>query len=79
MQPAEVFDAWLRDVTTQPAKARDAALSRWTEAPSARLVHPREEHLIPLMVAAGAAGDDVATVPYNGTLMGLRLSAYHFG
>ncbi|MCB9651438.1 MAG: dioxygenase [Deltaproteobacteria bacterium] len=78
-EPAEAFDAWLRDVTTQPAKARDAALSRWTEAPSARLVHPREEHLIPLMVAAGAAGDDVATVPYNGTLMGLRLSGYHFG
>jgi hypothetical protein len=31
------------------------------------------------MVIAGAAGADRGTVAYNGTLMGLRLSAYHFG
>ncbi len=45
----------------------------------ARQAHPREEHLIPMMVAAGAAGADRATIAYNGTFAGLRLSAYHFG
>ena len=36
--------------------ARDAALARWAQAPGARARHPREEHLLPLMVVAGAAG-----------------------
>jgi aromatic ring-opening dioxygenase catalytic subunit (LigB family) len=76
---AESFDAWLREIATAEPAERDRALARWTEAPSARAAHPREEHLIPLMVVAGAAGTDRATVPYNGTFAGLRLSAYHFG
>ena len=50
----------------------------WT-APAARAVHPREEHLLPLMVIAGAAGDDRGRVAYAGTILGLALSAYHFG
>jgi hypothetical protein len=31
------------------------------------------------MVAAGAAGSDRATLAYNGTFGGARLSAFHFG
>jgi len=31
-------------------------LTDWFNAPDGRLSHPREEHLIPLMVAAGASG-----------------------
>ncbi len=38
--------------------SRARRLSRWDQARSARLAHPREEHLIPLMVVAGAAGDE---------------------
>ncbi|MFO0671948.1 MAG: class III extradiol ring-cleavage dioxygenase [Polyangiaceae bacterium] len=76
---AETFDAWLRETATSPAKERDARLAAWTAAPSARLAHPREEHLIPLMVAAGAAGADIGSVPYNGAVWGVRLSAVHFG
>ena len=45
----------------------------------ARLAHPREEHLLPLMVVAGAAGEDRGRVAFNGTFAGVRLSAYHFG
>jgi aromatic ring-opening dioxygenase catalytic subunit (LigB family) len=77
--PSEDFDRWLRESMVKPQAERDALLAAWTRAPAARAVHPREEHLMPLMVVAGAAGDDRGTVPYNGTLMGLRLSAYHFG
>jgi aromatic ring-opening dioxygenase catalytic subunit (LigB family) len=76
--PAEAFDTWLRDVTLRPQAERDRALAEWTKAPSARAVHPREEHLIPLMVIAGAAGADRATLGFSGTVNELKLSAYHF-
>ncbi|RJS23140.1 dioxygenase [Corallococcus sp. H22C18031201] len=76
---AEAFDAWLRDAATREPTARDEHLKQWASAPAARLAHPREEHLLPLMVIAGAAGQDRGTVAYNGSILGLRLSAYHFG
>ncbi len=72
------YDAWLRETAALEASERDRRLIEWTQAPAARAVHPREEHLLPLMVVAGAAGDDRATVPYNDDFMGVRLSAYHF-
>ena len=50
------FDDWLRQAVVADPAARDAALARWAQAPGARVAHPREEHLLPLMVMAGAAG-----------------------
>jgi aromatic ring-opening dioxygenase catalytic subunit (LigB family) len=76
---AEAFDAWLRDTMALVPAARADGLTRWAAAPAARLAHPREEHLIPLMVATGAGGEDVARLAYNHTFAGLRLSAFHFG
>jgi aromatic ring-opening dioxygenase catalytic subunit (LigB family) len=76
---SEAFDAWLRESLVLDAGARNDRLAHWTSAPAARAAHPREEHLIPLMVAAGAAGEDRAEVAFNDTFTGLRLSAYHFG
>ncbi|MFT3915558.1 MAG: class III extradiol ring-cleavage dioxygenase [Anaeromyxobacteraceae bacterium] len=76
---AAAFDAWLREAGTAEPAARDAALVRWEEAPAARLCHPREEHLLPLMVVAGAAGADRGRVAWRGTIADLELSAYHFG
>ncbi|HEX2612749.1 MAG TPA: class III extradiol ring-cleavage dioxygenase [Fibrobacteria bacterium] len=73
---AEAFDAWLREAATLPPKDRDAALARWAEAPGARRAHPREEHLIPLLVIAGAAGEDPLRLAWNGTFMGVRISAF---
>lgn len=76
---AAQFDEWLRATTTLPEAERNAGLVAWAKAPAAKQAHPREEHLLPLMVIAGAAGEDKATVPYNGSILGLKLSAYHFG
>jgi aromatic ring-opening dioxygenase catalytic subunit (LigB family) len=76
---AAAFDAWLREAATLPAAERDARLAAWASAPSARAVHPREEHLLPLMVIAGAAGGDPGSVPFNGTVFGLPITAVHFG
>jgi aromatic ring-opening dioxygenase catalytic subunit (LigB family) len=75
---SEAFDEWLRNAVTAGPAHRERALVAWQQAPAARIAHPREEHLIPLMVAAGAAGDDRATVAFNGTFGRTRLSAFHF-
>lgn len=55
--PAAAFDAWRRHTLLDLAPdARKTALPEWDKAPAARLCHPREDHLIPLMVAMGAVG-----------------------
>lgn len=76
---SSAFDSWLRDTTARDAADRDARLAAWSEAPAARIAHPREEHLLPLMVIAGAAGADRGRVPYHDTFMGVELSAHAFG
>ncbi len=76
---AGAFDAWLRQALPLDSAQRDARLSDWLKAPSARAAHPREEHLLPLMVVAGAAGTDRGRLAYRGTLQGLDISAYDFG
>ncbi|HEY2511641.1 MAG TPA: class III extradiol ring-cleavage dioxygenase [Polyangiaceae bacterium] len=76
---SETFDAWLRDTTARDPRDRDARLTAWASAPAARGAHPREEHLLPLMVIAGAAGDDVGRASFGGKIMGVRLSAHQFG
>jgi aromatic ring-opening dioxygenase catalytic subunit (LigB family) len=76
---AEQFDGWLRGAASFEESERDRLLADWTRAPAARQAHPREEHLIPLMVIAGAAGSDRGQLAYEGKIRGLQLSAYHFG
>lgn len=76
---SEQFDAWLREAAVQAPAERDARLTRWARAPAARLAHPREEHLLPLMVVAGAAGEDRGAVAYSGRYAGVQVSGYQFG
>jgi len=76
---AAAFDGWLREAATAAPAERAQRLAAWARAPSARLSHPREEHLLPLMVVAGAAGDDAGATAYSGTLMGLAISAFRYG
>ena len=65
-EPSAAFDDWLdRTLEGTNFEGRTAALTSWDAAPSARVAHPREEHLLPLMVAVGAAEHDVATRFYH--------------
>lgn len=73
------FDAWLEATAKAPAAERDARLSTWAAAPAARACHPREEHLLPLMVCAGAGGADPGRVDFRDVAMGVQLSAIRFG
>lgn len=79
--PSQAFDDWLRTVLLQPdADRRDAALLDWEHAPAARIAHPREDHLMPLMVVAGAAGEDQAVCVYGEQFMhSVYASSYGFG
>jgi len=77
---SEIFDAWLTEATTLPdAAARNAKLAHWDRAPAARRVHPREEHLLPLMVVAGTAGQDPGRKIFDDHVMNVLVSAYAFG
>ena len=75
---SDQFDQWLGETCVLPAEQRNKQLSQWKQAPSALQSHPREEHLIPLMVAAGAA-QEPAEVIFNDRVLGAVVSAYRFG
>ncbi|MBD8531907.1 MULTISPECIES: class III extradiol ring-cleavage dioxygenase [unclassified Massilia] len=77
---AEAFEAWLNCAIAEPdAGARNALLADWEQAPAARLAHPREDHLVPLMVVAGAAGDDPGRALFVDHVMKVPMASYEFG
>ena len=77
-----IFDRWLNEtlVGSSPDQRRERVID-WATAPAARAAHPREDHLLPLMVALGAAGDDVGALVYHQAhFMGaITASSYRFG
>jgi aromatic ring-opening dioxygenase catalytic subunit (LigB family) len=73
------FDAWLDAAVTGDPARRDQLLSTWATAPEARFAHPREEHLLPLMVAAGAGEGEPARRVYSNAVMGAATSGFRFG
>lgn len=75
---ARAFDAWLTRAVESPAPDRNALLAKWRNAPFAPYAHPREEHLIPLMVAAGAGGEAPGKRIFTDEPMGAQISAYRF-
>jgi aromatic ring-opening dioxygenase catalytic subunit (LigB family) len=79
-EPAEAFDDWLTmTLCDGPVADRESLLAQWSQAPFARLCHPGEEHLLPLMVAAGAASGEPGRHAFSGRIWGKVVSAYHFG
>lgn len=78
-EPSRTFDAWLGDAVALSRPERDERLRNWRAAPGGPDCHPREEHLLPLHVVAGAAGEDVGSVPLRTEIAGCRVSAVHFG
>lgn len=78
--PSAAFDGWLNEaVAGTGADRRNASLEQWAKAPHARDCHPREEHLLPLMVVSGAALDDVGRRVYHDSIGGKLASGFAFG
>lgn len=75
--PSRQFDAWLDAAARAPAQERAGLLARWQEAPAARLAHPRPEHLLPLMVAAGAS-DQPGRRIYAEEVLGTMIAGFAF-
>ena len=70
------FQNWLIKATTHADYADTRrALLNWAQAPSARYCHPREEHLLPLMVCAGLA-QTPAQVLFDDFILGKRGLAF---
>ena len=80
--PSKQFDDWLQQtlVTTEPHQ-RAQRLIDWQDAPAAHVAHPQEDHLLPLMVAVGAAGHDETVCVYHeeGFFGGVTVSGFRFG
>jgi aromatic ring-opening dioxygenase catalytic subunit (LigB family) len=77
--PSRAFDRWLTEaVEAEPATRREK-LTQWAKAPAGRESHPREEHLLPLMIAAGAGADSPGSKPFTDNVMMADISAFRFG
>ena len=78
--PSAQFDAWLGEALAKDPDARTADLMNWEMAPSARECHVKEDHLVPIFVALGAAEDAKATRVYHedNLLGGITASSYRF-
>jgi aromatic ring-opening dioxygenase catalytic subunit (LigB family) len=75
---AEAFDDWLTDAVASP-DTRDTRLAHWSNAPEARACHPREEHLLPLMVIAGAAEGEPGDRVFHDHIFAKAISGFRFG
>jgi 4,5-DOPA dioxygenase extradiol len=59
----------------RPQAEREDALISWEKSPNARYCHPREDHLLPLHVCAGMAGE-TAQLAFDDCIMGKRSVAF---
>ena len=73
------FDDWLATAVALPPAQRRDALVHWEAAPDARATQPHPDHLLPLMVAAGAAGNDPGQKVFEDEVMNVVVSASRFG
>ena len=73
----DVFQDWLIEVCAGPLAQsdRERRLLEWQRAPSARYCHPREEHLLPVLVCVGMA-NKAATVIFDDYIAGKRAVAF---
>lgn len=77
---SELFGRWLGEtVTEKDVETRKSRLANWEKAPGARQAHPREDHLVPLMVIVGAAGEDKGEAVFLEHAMGVDMASYKFG
>jgi len=77
---AETFEYYLGSAISQPDwKVRNDMLVHWENGAAARLAHPREDHLVPLMVVAGAAAEDPGRRVFVDRVFKVPMASYEFG
>ncbi len=75
--PSQAFDDWLTSAVLLRGDLRAHQLVSWAAAPGAAASHPTAEHLIPLMVAAGAS-DEPGQKIYGELVLQTAVSAFVF-
>lgn len=74
------FDEALREaVETKPGKERDVAMEGLLKRPDARMAHPTFEHLLPIHIGVGAAGNDSGKQIWTLPEGSLSWGQYKFG
>lgn len=80
MPYAVSFDSALKDaVETEPGKARDVAMEGLLKRPDARKAHPTFEHLLPIHIGVGAAGNDSGKQLWTLPQGSMSWGQYRFG
>jgi len=75
---SHAFHDWLDQALAGNWDERREHLANWQTAPGGRASHPREEHLLPLMVASGAGSDAPGRTLWRGTIGPTSIGAWRF-
>ncbi|KAH8661942.1 Extradiol ring-cleavage dioxygenase, class III enzyme, subunit B [Xylariales sp. PMI_506] len=73
------FDEALKEATEAPATQRQARMAEAARRPDAKQAHPWMDHLMPVYVAAGAAGEDVGKRTWTLHEGSMGWAQYRFG
>jgi len=73
------FDDALRGATELEPEKREQAMEELLKLPLARKAHPSFEHLLPIYIAAGAAGEDLGKRTWTLPEGSLSWAQYRFG
>ena len=73
------FDEALKEAVTGSACGREDRMAQLLKRPDAKQAHPTLEHLLPIFVGAGAAGEDEGTRLWTLTEGSVSWACYRFG
>ncbi|KAK3331027.1 Extradiol ring-cleavage dioxygenase, class III enzyme, subunit B [Apodospora peruviana] len=73
------FDNALKEAVESPVDVRQTKMAEVTKRPDARQAHPWMDHLMPVYIAAGAAGDDLGKQTWTMPEGSMAWAQYRFG
>ena len=76
---AFTFDDALKEAAAAKPEERQAKMSDLMRRSDARQAHPTLEHILPIYVAAGAAGSDVGEQLWTFPELSVSWAQYRFG
>jgi aromatic ring-opening dioxygenase catalytic subunit (LigB family) len=79
MPYAVSFDEAIKDAVTTAPDERQKAMAELLKRPDARQAHPSFEHLLPIHIGAGAAGEDVGKRLWTYPEGSMSWAQYRFG
>ena len=79
MPYTSTFDEALKDAVTSHPAEREHRMASLLRRPDARRAHPTFEHLLPIFVGAGAAGDDIGERLWTLKEGSVSWAQYRFG